>query len=616
MTVIGVTVALITLTERKIRQTYVKQFSAEFQSLLDVLERSRQSRSGDFMNLCLELAQHEHVLSVIQGNEGEASAASFWLQYVSTLREIDPSRSEHANQATSGRIQITPELLSKLGYVAVMDLTGKVTTIVHPRATNLRKEKFRRPEVPQEKAKEALQQFLQNREQQTVFLPLEIQGRSPVVQEMVSTPVVDPSSGEILGQFLRAANSETDAERSLKRYQEEFGIVQQIQSGVYLGGNVYSRNLSDAVAEELSSSVREFLARTAESDDDMRFEAATSTGEYLIYLGLISQMDSLEPVYQFAAFPVSGLKDDLRDFRLRGSGVGASVLLVAVLLAFLLARNLAGPVNDLVAGTRAIRKGDFDYRVPVKTSDEVGELAASFNEMAEELKQKAIYREILGKVSDEAVAQALVSGTLDLELGGEIREVSVLFCDIRNFTARTETMHPGDIITMLNNHMTSMTELVRKHQGVVDKFVGDEIMAVFGGIKSYGNDAFNAAACALEMVAVRKRLNESMDPPVEIGVGVATGEVVAGCMGSVDRLNYTVLGSRVNLAARLCSAAAPMEVVTDEETIRRISPAPESAMISGLELKGFSNTVSAHRLIAIPVPEPRLKTSARPDTGR
>lgn len=112
------------------------------------------------------------------------------------------------------------------------------------------------------------------------------------------------------------------------------------------------------------------------------------------------------------------------------------------------------------------------------------------------------------------------------------------------------------------------------------------------------------------MVAVRKNLNRSMPLPIEIGVGVATGEVVAGCMGSVDRLNYTVLGARVNLAARLCSAAGPMEVFTDDETIRRISPAPESALIPGLERKGFSKAVRAYQLCAIPASHPPLPTGA------
>jgi len=158
-------------------------------------------------------------------------------------------------------------------------------------------------------------------------------------------------------------------------------------------------------------------------------------------------------------------------------------------------------------------------------------------------------------------------------------------------------MPPTEVIGLLNEHMTAMTAIVRKHFGVVDKFVGDEIMAVFGALKSYGNDAAHAAACALEMIRERERLNLASAHPIEIGIGVATGEAVAGCMGSVDRLNYTVVGSRVNLASRLCSEAGPMEVIVDDRTLSGLDPDRiESAVMPGLRLKGFSESVTAHRI--------------------
>lgn len=607
MAVIGVTIALMTATEMKIRQTYINQFSTEFRSLLVGLERSRKLRSDEFMALCRDLARSEHVIAVLQGTADEESSQAFWQQYLAGLREMEPGRTDGSSSSPVNRSPVSQDLLNKLGNVAAMNLEGEVIPIVHPRAEDVRKGKFRRPGVSREKPKEAFEKFLKSDTQETVFLPMDFQGRKPVVQEMVSTPVVDPVSGGIIGLFLRASASETEAERSLERYQEEFGVDRRIRSGLYLGGEIYSRNLDEMFAAELSKSIEDFLNAPLESGAESRFETTIGDEDYLVYVDRINEADSFQPPYQIAAFPISGLRADLTEFRIRGSGIAGAVLIVAIGIAFLLARNLAGPINELVVGTNAIRAGDFDHRVAVKSADEIGDLASSFNEMAEELKQKALYRELLGKVSDETVAQALVSGSLDLELGGEIKEVSVLFCDIRGFTRQTEEMHPSEVIRMLNDHMTAMTELVRKHKGVVDKFVGDEIMAVFGGLKSYGNDAANAAACALEMIEERKRLNESPGLKVEIGIGVATGEVVAGCMGSVDRLNYTVLGSRVNLAARLCGAAGPMEVVTDDETIRRLSPAPEAEVISDLALKGFSQSVQAFRLRAL--------ASAKVDAG-
>ena len=598
MAVIGVTVALMTATEMKIRETYVNQFSTEFEILLEGLEQSRKSRSEEFMTLCRSLAAHPFVVETLKDGEAADQMPEFWKQYTAELKEMEPSRQTSGPnpQASTGRAGPAQDVISKLGMVALMSPDGSVTPLEHPRTPETRRGKFRRANIPREKAAAAFQEFLKSDAQHTLFLPVEYEGRKPTMQEMVSTPVVDPDTGETIGLFLRASSSETEAERSLERYQEEFGIHRRIKSGIYLGGEVYSRTLDETFTASLGESIANFLKAPLREGDESRFETSLENEEYLVYVDQINEDTVFSPAYQIAAFPITGLKADLAEFRIRGSGIGAIVLLASIGIAFLLARNLAGPINELARGTQAIRKGDFDHRVAVKSSDEIGELAASFNEMAEELKQKALYRELLSKVSDETVAQALVSGSLDLELGGEIKEVSVLFCDIRGFTRRTETMHPSEVISMLNDHMTAMTDLVRKHKGVVDKFVGDEIMAVFGGLKSYGNDAANAAACALEMIEQRQRLNQSLETEVEIGIGVATGEVVAGCMGSVDRLNYTVLGSRVNLAARLCSAAGPMEVVTDDETIHRIEPSPEAEMIPDLVLKGFSKSVQAFRL--------------------
>jgi class 3 adenylate cyclase len=164
-------------------------------------------------------------------------------------------------------------------------------------------------------------------------------------------------------------------------------------------------------------------------------------------------------------------------------------------------------------------------------------------------------------------------------------------------------MPPTEVIALLNEHMTAMTAVVRRHFGVVDKFVGDEVMGVFGALKSYGNDAAHAVACAVGMVRERGRLNRESRHPIEIGVGIATGEAVAGCMGSIDRLNYTVVGSRVNLASRLCSEAGPMEIVIDDETLSCLEPdTVRSAEPIDLRLKGFSGPVAAYRLSDSPQP--------------
>jgi class 3 adenylate cyclase len=176
--------------------------------------------------------------------------------------------------------------------------------------------------------------------------------------------------------------------------------------------------------------------------------------------------------------------------------------------------------------------------------------------------------------------------------------VTVLFCDIRGFTPLTEGMDPARVIDLLNEHMTALTKVVHNHGGVVDKFVGDLLMALFGAPHSYGDDTLRAVRCALGMIAERQRMNLGGGRVLEVGIGLARGQVVAGCMGSATRLNYTVLGERVNLASRLCSAALAGEVLADEAVAAAVAGQVGVAAREPMRLKGFASPVAVYALLA------------------
>jgi len=207
---------------------------------------------------------------------------------------------------------------------------------------------------------------------------------------------------------------------------------------------------------------------------------------------------------------------------------------------------------------------------------------------------KERYRSVLDVIADKAVAERLLAGAI--ALGGEMKEVSVLFCDIRGFTTLSERMPPHDVIAMLNEHMTALTAIVHAHHGIVDKFVGDALMAVFGAPTTTGDDALAAVDAARQMVDARRRLNATASPPLEIGVGIASGSAVAGCMGSAQRMNYTVVGERVNLAARLCAQAGPMQVLIDDTTRARVDARVAVEPVGNVRLKGFAAAVAVFRL--------------------
>lgn len=271
----------------------------------------------------------------------------------------------------------------------------------------------------------------------------------------------------------------------------------------------------------------------------------------------------------------------------------AGALALALLLAVLISRGLTRPVSTLVEATRRVGRGEYDTRVPAESRDEIGQLAESFNVMTEGLALKEQYRGVLDKVVSRDVAEELLRG--EVRLGGELREATILFTDIRGFTELTEGMAPQEVIGLLNETMERLSSAVEDAGGVVDKYVGDEVMAVFGAPLVQPDHTRRAVHSALAMQHAMEEVNAARqargEPPVRIGVGIHCGEVVAGNMGSANRLNYTVLGESVNLAARLCSIAGPGEVLVSEAVRDRL---PEDVIVRPAgtrELKGFSRPV-------------------------
>ncbi|MCS6983859.1 MAG: HAMP domain-containing protein [Leptospiraceae bacterium] len=247
--------------------------------------------------------------------------------------------------------------------------------------------------------------------------------------------------------------------------------------------------------------------------------------------------------------------EGVRIARWRSLLVALFIITLSVLFVYYFARTLSVPIKDLAHAAQEIRHGNYDIPIEVKSKDEIGELSQAFLEMKVGLAEREKLKGALNKFVNPEIARMVLQR--DLSLGGEIREVSVLFSDIRSFTALTEHMDPRLVVDFLNEYLSIMVNIIHRRSGFVDKFIGDAIMAVWGAPISYGNDAKNAVLCALEMREALLHLNEKRKavelPPISIGIGIASGKVLAGQIGSQDRLEYTVVGDTVNLASRLQS---------------------------------------------------------------
>ena len=280
-------------------------------------------------------------------------------------------------------------------------------------------------------------------------------------------------------------------------------------------------------------------------------------------------------------------------------------LAVSVALGVRIARGVSRPVLELAEGARKIAAGDYRHRVKVQQEDELGALALSFNRMSEGLAERDRVRDLLGKVVSPEVASELLRK--DVLLGGEEREVTVLFSDLRNFTAMSENLSPQETLAILNRYFTRMDSIVEKQGGVVDKYMGDALMALFGAPLANPDSADWAMNAALEMGEALDDLNRQWKkrglPAINVGIGINTDVVVAGNMGSETRLNYTVIGDGVNLASRLEELTKLPEyetrIIISGSTLAKAKKQYRTRRLGKVAVKGKQKSAEIYALLGL-----------------
>ena len=228
-------------------------------------------------------------------------------------------------------------------------------------------------------------------------------------------------------------------------------------------------------------------------------------------------------------------------------------LVLIVAIGNLLARWIDRPVAQLVRASEQVARGNLEVQVPVTREDELGVLATQFNAMVVGLRQLLFVKDLFGRFVSPEVSDQLLAG--QIALGGERRVVTILFSDLRDFTRLSEESAPEAMVDLLNAYFRAVVRAARAHGGIVNKFGGDSTLIIFGAPVAMADHADRALATALAMRAALENLNarraEEGAEPLRQGIGINTGPVVAGQIGSEDRMEYTVIGDSVNLAARL-----------------------------------------------------------------
>ena len=265
--------------------------------------------------------------------------------------------------------------------------------------------------------------------------------------------------------------------------------------------------------------------------------------------------------------------ENIHDAKISILVLTAFITLLGIMLSLALSMYFSRPIRKLGESIKALAMDDFDHRVAVNRNDELGDLGSAFNRMAEDLALKDKIKDSFGQYVTPEIVDMILENPDNQWMKGLKVEATVLFVDIRGFTGLAEEKEPEIVIEMLNDHFTRITDIVIRHGGHLNKFVGDEAMIVFGTPApnlQHAEAAVRAALDIQEEIARIDRKKKMGDVSFEVGIGINSGEIVAGNLGSPKRMEYTVIGDNVNVASRLTSLAKSGEILISKQTYESI----------------------------------------------
>ena len=317
----------------------------------------------------------------------------------------------------------------------------------------------------------------------------------------------------------------------------------------------------------------------------------------LAVLGILSYtraLDLLDADPSTARGIVSGLRTTILFF------VGVGVV-AAVGLALFAANSVATPLKDVETAMAHVEQGHLDGHCPVVSTDEIGAVAEGFNRMLHGLRERELVKETFGKYVTPEIRDEILAGRISGE--GEMKEVTVLFADIRDFTPWVEATAPRDVVRDLNEYFTEMAEAIRAQHGLVLQFIGDEIEAVFGAPIASRDHAAMAVRAALDMRGRLRVWNARRaaagKPALRHGIGIHTGTVLAGNIGGAERLSYALVGDPVNLASRIQGLTKDFEVdiLISEATRKSLDPAVSLEELPAVRVKGRAEEVNVYKVV-------------------
>ena len=413
------------------------------------------------------------------------------------------------------------------------------------------------------------------------------------------------------------AQVEKDIKDRSDRLHKEISDVHKLLEDAVSSGSVEPR-FSDVYGLTLENATANFLSYEKHSQE---YLAETKLGNtqraQWIEKRLEEEEDEFDAILEQLRHQVemevqsAGQRSESHESALLYTSIGltAGALFLGLLIAWFVTRNLVRPVYDLLEGTKAIEQGNLQTSVPIRSDDEIGTLTASFNKMATELQLKERIKETFGRFVDPRIVSDLIERPQDTVLEGERRIMTVFFSDIADFTSISEKLTPVALVQLINAYLSRMAVPIQEHRGVIDKFIGDAIMAFWGPpFTSPSEHANLAAETALAQMESLKTFRDTIAETLgvkdafqdfRIRIGLATGDLVVGEMGSEQARNYTVMGDTVNLASRLeaMNKNYGTSIIVSAGTRQMLSESFITRKLDVIRVKGKTEPVAIHELV-------------------
>ncbi len=277
------------------------------------------------------------------------------------------------------------------------------------------------------------------------------------------------------------------------------------------------------------------------------------------------------------------------------------VLTLAILFLYFFARSLTRPIIDLAHATEQIKRGDYHIDLKPSSGDEIGLLTESFVAMGQGLEERERIKDAFGKFVNREIAEEVLRG--ELSLGGQRVQAVIMFTDIRSFTEMSEQLEPEKVVEILNDYFSRMVACINRGEGIVDKFIGDAIMALWGVPSSHSDDVIRAVDTALMMREALYEYNQGAEeagfPRLQIGCGISIGDVVAGKIGSSDRMEYTVIGRSVNIASRIEALNKPFgtDILVTRDVYEKVKDIYKTEKMQDVTVKGKKDVLAIYAVL-------------------